>query len=133
MKDGTTMIKGMYSDVWNVLEQRLNFTTVVSKMSRMRMRALINKGLPNKDYDLALTGNSLTYSRSKNFDFSFSIVPTSLRIFYVKSTAGSSNWFVYLKSFVYESWIGIIITTSIAFLSYLVLQLISTKVKKTLS
>ena len=133
MKDGTTMIKGMYSDVWNVLEQRLNFTTVVTKVSRIRLRALINKGLPNKDYDLALTGNSLTYSRSKNFDFSFSIVPTSLRIFYVKSTAGSSNWFVYLKSFVYESWIGIILTTSIAFLLYLLLQLISNKVRNTLA
>ena len=123
----------MYSDLWACLEERLNFTTEITKLvceDCSKFTAMKNAVAKN-EYDMALTGNSLIYSRSETFDFSYPIVPTSLKIFYVKSTAGSSNWYVYFKSFLYESWIGTVCTTSIAFLSYLVLQFLSTKVKQT--
>ena len=131
-KDGTTLIKGMYSEVWKVLEQRLNFTTDVTKVvcGNCSKYTVMKNAVANNEYDLALTGNSLTHSRSKTFDFSYPIVPTSLRLFYVKSSAGSSHWFVYFESFLFESWIGTVCTTSVAFLLYLILQFLSTKVKK---
>ena len=125
-KDGRIQVKGMYYDVWEALEKRLNFTTKITKIGS-KWPTMINY-VANQDYDLVLTGNSQIPSRSKTVDFSLNIVPTSLRLFYVKSTAGTSNWFVYFKSFSQKSWIGTVTTTTLAFIFYTILQFLSTKV-----
>ena len=125
-------MKGMYYDVWKALEQRLNFTTKITKIScdKCSKWTTMTNYVANHEYDIVLTGNSQIHSRSKIADFSFPIVPTSLRLFYVKSTAGTSNWFVYFKSFSHKSWFGTVITTMLAFLLYTILQFLSTKVSK---
>ena len=55
----------MYFDVWACLEERLNFTTDVTKMvcEECSKWTEMKNVVANKEYDLALTGNSLIYSR----------------------------------------------------------------------
>ena len=93
--------------------------------------------------DVFLSGNSLTESRAKVVDFSFPIIPTSVRLIYFKDSNGatdSSKWVisaieafstdpvVYLQSFVTISWVVIIVMTILVFLIYVLLQIIANKV-----
>ena len=97
----------------------------------------------DKKYDLFLSGNSLTESRSKVVDLSFPIIPTSVRLIYLKDSnvaTDSSRWFisaiqsfstdpvVYLQSFLTISWVVIIVMTILVFLIYVSLQIIANKV-----
>ena len=97
----------------------------------------------DKKYDLFLSGNSLTESRSKVVDLSFPIIPTSVRLIYLKDSnvaTDSSKWLisaiesfstdpvVYLQSFLTISWLLIMVMTILVFLIYVLLQIISNKV-----
>ena len=96
----------------------------------------------DKKYDLFLAGNSLTESRAKIVDHSFPIVPTSVRLIYLRNpnsaTSGSwltsalesfsTNSLIYVQSFLKVSWIAIIFMTVGAFVMYLILQNIAYKV-----
>ena len=97
-----------------------------------------------KKHDLFLAGNSLTESRAKIVDHSFPIVPTSVRLIYLRNPSLASNsdsWFtsaiesfstdslVYVQSFLTVSWIAIIFVTVVAFSMYLILQKIANRVK----
>ena len=93
--------------------------------------------------DVFLSGNSLTESRAKVVDFSFPIIPTSVRLIYLKDSnaaTDSSKWFisaiqsffidpvVYLQSFLTISWVLIMVMTILVFLIYVLLQIIANKV-----
>ena len=93
--------------------------------------------------DVFLSGNSLTESRAKIVDFSFPIIPTSVRLIYLKDSnvaTDSSKWLisaiesfstdpvVYLHSFVTISWVVIMVMTIIVFLIFVLLQVIANKV-----
>ena len=127
--NGTTTVKGLYYEIWKIVEKRLNFTTKVD---------IIQQDLPDKwnkmignvsarNYDLLLSGNSLTETRSKLVDFSFPLILTTVRLFYIKESHGT-DWLVYLKSFLKDSWIGILITTLCTVLACAILNSLITKV-----
>ena len=93
--------------------------------------------------DVLLTGNSLTESRAKLVDLSFPIIPTSVRLIYLKDSnvaTDSSKWLtsafesfstdpvVYLQSFLTISWVLIMVMTILVFVIYVLLQIIANKV-----
>ena len=97
----------------------------------------------DRKHDVFLSGNSLTESRAKLVDLSFPIIPTSVRLIYLKDSnvaTDSSRWFisafesfstdpvVYLQSFVTISWVLIMVMTILVFLIYVSLQFIANKV-----
>ena len=63
--------------------------------------------LKNKTYDLILTGNSQTTERSHFADFSFAITFSSLRLIYRIHSHESTNWPLYIKSFLPQAWMGL--------------------------
>ena len=121
MKNGTK-IEGFYYDVWQVLENRLNFTTSVTKSSvSSGIWSSMMKSVKAQEYDLVLTGNSQTARRAKTLDFSFAITPSTLRMFYLRDSE-SLNLSLYINSFHSQSWLAII--SSIFTLFILVTSLI---------
>ena len=100
-------MEGFYSDVWKILEQRLNFTTNVTKSTvKSGIWSSMMKSVKNREYDLVLSGNSQTASRAKFLDFSFAITPSSLRMFHLRDSE-SMNYRLYINSFKAISWAGI--------------------------
>ena len=124
----------MYYDIWQILEKRLNFSTILTKLEDGKKKgwdALIQT-VAYKKYDLFLAGNSLTESRAKIVDHSFPIIQTSVRLIYLRHynlAADSSRW-VYTQSFMPGSWIAIVLVTLGLFATYVVLQHIANQVKK---
>ena len=101
--------------------------------------------------DLFLSGNSLTESRAKVVDLSFPIIPTSVRLIYLKDSnvatdsskciihniaeiitsaiiTISTDPVVYLQSFLTISWVFIMVMTILVFFIYVTLQIIANKV-----
>lgn len=76
---GSDLFQGMYADIWSVLSQRLNFTTKLTRVSSTEGWNYMINSVKNQSYDLVLSGNSQTYSRSKIIDFSFPLQMSSLR------------------------------------------------------
>ena len=109
----------------------MNFSTNITKIGddvSSKWTTMIN-AVANKEYDLLLSGNSQTGSRAKLVDFSFAIIPTSLRIIFMKGR-DSANWLVYFNAFLTDSWQampGLILAT--LFL-YVGLQYLAYKVNK---
>ena len=102
----------------------------------------------DRKHDVLLSGNSLTESRAKLVDLSFPIIPTSVRLIYLKDSnvaTDSSRWFisafesfstdpvVYLQSFLTISWVLIMVMTILVFLIYVLLQIIANKVSMFIS
>ena len=115
-------VDGLYYDIWQVLQSRLNFTTSVTKSSvPSGIWSSMTNSVKQKEYDLVLTGNSQTWSRSKFVDFSFAITPSTLRMFYLRDSE-SLNLSLYVNSFHSSSWIAV--TTSLICLFVLVSSVI---------
>ena len=115
-------VDGLYYDIWQVLQSRLNFTTSVTKSSvPSGIWSSMTNSVKRKEYDLVLTGNSQTWSRSKFVDFSFAITPSTLRMFYLRDSE-SLNLSLYVNSFHSSSWIAV--TTSLICLFVLVSSVI---------
>ena len=115
-------VDGLYYDIWLVLQSRLNFTTSVTKSSvPSGIWSSMTNSVKRKEYDLVLTGNSQTWSRSKFVDFSFAITPSTLRMFYLRDSE-SLNLSLYVNSFHSSSWIAV--TTSLICLFVLVSSVI---------
>ena len=144
-QNGSVFVRGLYYDIWQILERRLNFTTILTKMKDGKSKgwSVLMQTVVDRKYDLFLSGNSLTESRSKVVDLSFPIIPTSVRLIYLKDSnvaTDSSRWFisaiqsfstdpvVYLQSFLTISWVVIIVMTILVFLIYVSLQIIANKV-----
>ena len=102
----------------------------------------------DRKHDVLLSGNSLTESRAKLVDLSFPIIPTSVRLIYLKDSnvaTDSSKWLtsaiesfstdpvVYLQSFLTISWVLIMVMTILVFLIYVLLQIIANKVSMFIS
>ena len=103
-----TKIQGFYYDVWQVLQTRLNFTTTITKSSvTSGTWASMMTSVQNQEYDLILSGSSLTASRAETMDFSFAIVQSTLRMVHLRDSE-SFNWSLYINSFQYISWAGIL-------------------------
>ena len=68
----------MYSDLWACLEERLNFTTEITKLvceDCSKFTAMKN-AVANNEYDMALTGNSLIcIFKVRNFRLFISYCP----------------------------------------------------------
>ena len=117
-----TIIEGFYCDIWQVLQSRLNFTTTVTKSSvTSGTWSSMSNSVSRKEYDLVLSGNSQSFSRSKIVDFSFPMTLSTLRIIYLRDSE-SLNLSLYINSFQSSSWIAI--TTSLICLFVLVSSVI---------
>ena len=144
-QNGSVFVRGLYYDIWQILERRLNFTTILTKMKDGKSKgwSVLMQTVVDRKNDLFLSGNSLTESRAKVVDFSFPIIPTSVRLIYLKDSnvaSDSSNWVisaiesfstdpvVYLQSFVTISWVLIMVMTILVFLIYVLIQIIANKV-----
>ena len=127
-KKGNLEIEGLYNDIWKVIEKRLNFSTLITKMKEDNWSGMINS-VVDKKHDILLSGNSLTEYRSRIVDLSFPIVPTSIRLIYTRRME-RPKWLFYLKSFPLESWISTICMAFITFFIYVGLQMGYEKVCK---
>ena len=117
-----TVIEGFYYDVWQVLQSRLNFTTTVTKSSvTSGIWSSMSNSVSRLEYDLVLSGNSQSFSRSKIVDFSFPLTLSTLRMIYLRDSE-SLNLSLYINSFQSSSWIAI--TTSLICLFILVSSVI---------
>ena len=105
--------------------------------------SVLMQTVADRKHDVLLSGNSLTESRAKLVDLSFPIIPTSVRLIYLKDSnvaTDSSRWFisafesfstdpvVYLQSFVTISWVLIMVMTILVFLIFVLLQITANKV-----
>ena len=84
--DGSTEIEGIYADIWSVISERLNFTTYITETAQRSWSFMLKELAKKQDFDIVLTGNSLTEKRSSSADFSFTLQMTSLRMFYARET-----------------------------------------------
>ena len=120
--ENETIIEGFYYDVWQVLQSRLNFTTSITKSSvTSGIWSSMMDSVKRKEYDLVLSGNSQSFSRSKIVDFSFPLTLSTLRMIYLRDSE-SLNLSLYINSFQSSSWIAI--TTSLICLFILVSSVI---------
>ena len=72
-------LDGSYIGIWLALSQKLNFTTSVTKLSSDAKWSSMRDQVKSRKYDLILTGNSHTQSRSLDFDFSVALTPSFVR------------------------------------------------------
>ena len=72
-------LTGSYIGIWLALSNKLNFSTTVTKLPSDAKWSSMRDQVKTKTYDVILTGNSLTQSRSLDFDFSVSLTPSVLR------------------------------------------------------
>ena len=87
------------------------------------------ESVKNREFDLVLTGNSQTFSRSKFLDFSFSITPSTLRLFYLRNSE-SMNYKLYTNSFQSISWAGIVTSLLLLFIIVASVIFLANKVSK---
>lgn len=108
-------LEGVYVDIWNVLEQNLNFTTQLTSTEANwnSMMYSVNNGT----FDLVLTGNSLTLTRHSFVDFSLPLMDTSLRLVYLRSSK-STKWLTYFKSYLTDSWLAILASLATIFILF---------------
>ena len=67
-----------------MISERLNFTTYIRKTSQRSWTFMLKELAEKQEFDIILTGNSLTEKRSSSADFSFTLQMTSLRMFYAR-------------------------------------------------
>ena len=72
-------LDGSYIGIWLALSQKLNFSTSVTKLPTDAKWSSMRDHVSTRKYDLILTGNSLTQSRSVDFDFSVALTPSFVR------------------------------------------------------
>ena len=72
-------LDGSYIGIWLALSKKLNFSTSVTKLPSDAKWSSMRDQVKTRKYDLILTGNSLTQSRSLDFDFSVSLTPSFVR------------------------------------------------------
>ena len=81
-ENGNTELNGLYAELWSELSERMNFTTIVTKLpsniTSGRWSYMI-EAVKNQKYDLVLTGCSQTPSRYPLIDFSFPLQMSTLR------------------------------------------------------
>ena len=124
-----TTIEGIYADIWQILESRLNFSTVITPIPVKTSKwSYMTKSIANREFDLVLTGNSQTFERSSITDFSFPLAETSLRMIYLRS-AETTNWMFYANSFLPETWAAILGSWLIFFLVFASLLFLAKQVK----
>ena len=58
-------VRGLFYDIWQILEAKLNFSTILTKMKDGKSKgwSFIMQTVVEKEHDLFLAGNSLTESR----------------------------------------------------------------------
>ena len=58
-------VRGLFYDIWQILEAKLNFSTILTKMKDGKSKgwSFIMQTVVEKKHDLFLAGNSLTESR----------------------------------------------------------------------
>ena len=98
---GSVYVRGLFYDIWQILEAKLNFSTILTKMKDGKSKgwSFIMQTVVEKKHDLFLAGNSLTESRAKILDQSFPIVLTSVRLIYLKQSASQGRFMVSWNSF----------------------------------
>ena len=79
-------------------------------------------------HDVLLSGNSLTYSRSKLVDFSFPFTSSTVRMIYLRNTE-STNWKFYIASFLPFTWISVGTSLCTLFVLFMSLLLLANGVK----
>ena len=107
---GKILVEGFHYDIWKTLEERLNMTTNITKLSKDKPWGSMLESVMKKEYDISMNGNSLTQSRSHKVDFSFPLILSTLRLMYINRSSAKESlagWNLYLKSFLNESWIAI--------------------------
>ena len=62
---GSVYVRGLFYDIWQILEAKLNFSTILTKMKDGKSKgwSFIMQTVVEKKHDLFLAGNSLTESR----------------------------------------------------------------------
>ena len=98
---GSVYVRGLFYDIWQILEAKLNFSTILTKMKDGKSKgwSFIMQTVVEKKHDLFLAGNSLTESRAKILDQSFPIVLTSVRLIYLKQSTSQGRFMVLWNSF----------------------------------
>ena len=116
--DGEALIEGFYSDIWHVLEKRLNFSTTICTSISEDWHSVIAT-ITEKEYDLSLTGHSLTSARFHSLDTSIAITASTLRLIYHRKSV-STYWRFYTNSFLTDAWIGILTSACTSIMCFVV-------------
>ena len=81
-ENGNAELNGLYAELWSELSDRMNFTTIVTKLplniTSGRWSHMI-ESVKNHKHDLVLTGCSQTFNRYPLIDFSFPLQMSTLR------------------------------------------------------